>query len=324
MQGYRIRLNIGKNFTTQLAMVRFKLSIITKNNLFKSEAFKLVFVIVAFFAFSQANAEGSKFHSNSQNNTLSVSDSIVDLEQAEHLWGSIDFRAMQKEINNSLNLSGTDAALFWDYLQDNIYADKIKFLNNYRIVTISGFPQYIANLTQSYINLYSYFQTIKTAYSEQQAEQKNFVQAAAGPCTNMDFTNGLNGWTVYRANADKNAWTNGGTFPAPSGVTAGQASPARVNVTSAGGTDPFIPSISVTPGAGYPNAVMIEDYLNGGHASEISQTFAVTASNSLLTYKYAIVLESPNHSHKENPYFTATLKVNGVTVSCVKYSSIAD
>ncbi len=321
MQGYRIRFNIGKNFTIQLAMVHLILSISNKKTLFKSQAFKIVFVIVTLFAFSQAIAEGTK---QSLNNTLSVSDSITDLDQAEELWGSINYIEMQKAINNSLKLSITDGILYWSYLQDSIYSDKIKFLNNYKTVTTSGFPLYINNLTQSYIKLYSYFETIKTAYAQQQAEQANFVQAAAGPCTNMDFTNGLNGWTVYRAKADDNAWTNGGTFPAPSGVTAGQANPARVNVKSVGGTDPFIPSISVTPGASYPNSVMIEDYLNGGNASELSQTFAVTAANSLLTYKYAIVLESPNHSHKQNPYFTATLTVNGVAVSCVKYSSIAD
>ncbi len=327
MQGYKIRFNLGKNFTIQLTMVHLLLSIINKKKLFKRQAFQIVFFLLCLLASAQIVARGvNEIKPKQEKNT--VSDSITNFEEAEDLWSSINFVEMQTQIKNSLGLSTTDAAVYWAYLQDQLFQDKINFLNGgYKSITMAGFSNYVASLTQSYIQQYAAFLPNKAAFELQQAEQNalnNTVQGVTPPCTNMGFTSGLTGWTVYRGTANSGSWTNGGTFPAPSGVTLGQATPPRVNVKSVGGTDPFIPSLSVTPGASYPNAVMIEDYLNGGYASEISQTFAVTAANSLLTYKYAIVLESPNHPHKENPYFTATLTVNGVAVSCVKYSSIAD
>jgi len=274
-----------------------------------------------------------------KNNLFSVSDSISNYEDAEELWGSINFAEMQREIEAALKLPLVDATIYWEYLQLLIYNDKLNFLNGgYRSLTFSDFPKYVDSLTQAYIiKQYPDFLPNKAAFELQLAEQKtlNTVQAVNGPCTNMGFTNGLTGWTVYHANAcASNPALN------PCNVAAGQ-SPAgyvnllplaaptpRVNVKTAPGTDPLIPAITLTP-PGATNSVMIEDYLNGGNASEISQTFLVTATNNIFTYKYAVVLEDPvnsgnPHAYNQRPFFKVTMTAStSGEIACAEYVQVA-
>ncbi len=287
-----------------------------------------VFILVVgitLSAYAENNYHTSINKNNSnlkpQNNLHSVSDSILSYEQAEELWGTIDFTTMQSEVANSLGLSIMESALFWQYLQPEIYQNQLAFLNGgYKTVTLLNFPQYTTNLEQSYITLYPDFLNNQAIFIQQVAQQNaaNNTTQVNGPCTNMGFQSGTtSGWTTYSGTAC------GAANLLPCNLNVG-ANP-RISITTTGTTDPYIPSLpTVAPGATY--SLMLEDYLNGANASAISQTFLVTATNNVLTYKYAAVLEDPtgaNHTRPQRPYFKVRLTTqSGVDISCGDYTAV--
>ncbi len=257
-----------------------------------------------------------------EDNFLLVSDSSSGLEEAEKLWMSINFMEMQKEITSTLGLSLMDATVFWEYLRPAIRQDQFSFLNGgYQSVTAATLAQYVNGLKQSYINQYSSFLTNKASFIQQLALQSanNKVQQVNGPCVNMGFETGdTTGWTTY----DAAACTNPTPCPVAPATTLVPGPDPRITIKTAG-FDPYVPTLSmVPPGATY--SLMLEDYLNGANASEISQTFLVTATNNLLTYKYAAVLEDPGHPLAESPYFKVRLTAqDGTDISCGDYTAVA-
>ena len=278
----------------------------------------LLIIVISIIAISAASGADKDSNKTSGINSFSVPDSILTVEQAEKLWGTINFTELQNEITNALNLSIMDATLFWEYLAPQIYQDQLKFLNGgYKSISIAGFRAYIASLKKAYIQQYAVFLPNKTAFAEELARQSalNRVELVNGPCVNMGFENGtMNGWTTYKARACSTSTQT------PCNVFQG-ASP-RINIKTAG-YDPLVPKLSVVPpGASY--SLMLEDYLNGANASEVSQTFLVTASNNVLTYKYATVLEDPGHPRSESPYFKVRLSTaSGEDIPCGDYTAIA-
>ena len=275
--------------------------------------------------YESSSKKVANFAEKSKN--ISVSDSILSFDEAEILEGSINFIEMEKEIAANLNLSPQDGELYWQYLQSQIHQDKLDFLNGgYKSYTASGFPNYVTAITQSYINQYAAFLPNKAAFELQMAEQNalNNVQAVpVGPCTNMGFTNGLTGWTVRNGDAATTCITNAPA--APCAGAAGQAATPRVTVKAAG-FDPIVPTLPLVP-PGATNSAMIEDYLNGGHISMLSQTFAVTATNNVFTYKYAVVLENPigGHTYNQRPFFKVTMSAStSGNIQCGDYYQVVD
>lgn len=98
-----------------------------------------------------------------------------------------------------------------------------------------------------------------------------------------------------------------------------------------GGVDPYVPLLSLTPPNGgsfvarigdYYDGIFVTDPTNGsgGIAAELSYQLTVDSANALLTAYYAIVLEAPNHSTEENPFFKIKLlDPDGNSVECVEY-----
>ena len=257
-----------------------------------------------------------------EHNFLLVSDSSDGLEEAEKLWMSINFMQMEKEITSALGLSLMDATVFWEYLRPAIRQDQFSFLNGgYQSVNAATLPQYVNGLKQSYINQYSSFLSNKASFIEQLALQSanNKIQQVNGPCVNMGFETGdTTGWTTY----DAAACTNPTPCPAGTATTLVPGPDPRITIKTAG-FDPFVPTLPMVP-AGATYSLMLEDYLNGANASEISQTFLVTATNNLLTYKYAAVLEDPGHPLDESPYFKVRLTAqDGTDISCGDYTAVA-
>src|SRR6185437_85750 len=214
----------------------------------------IALIVLTFWVISAAYSadNSSKFN----NTFFPASDSILSYEQAEELWGTLNFSAIQSGISGALNLSVAEDTLFWRYLQPEIYEDQLAFLNGgYRSVTISEFAGYVDSLKQSYISQYPDFVNNMPVFIEQVAQQiaaNSTAQTVNPACTNMGFENGTtSGWTTYSGTAC------GAANLLPCNLTAGTN--ARVTITTAGSTDPFIPSLStVAPGAAY--SLMLEDY----------------------------------------------------------------
>lgn len=82
----------------------------------------------------------------------------------------------------------------------------------------------------------------------------------------------------------------------------------------------------VAPGGNY--SVLLENQLNGGHASKLEYSFVVDASKPIYGARFAVVLEEPNggHDKDEKPYFQITYR--DITINenleCGRYRVIAD
>lgn len=118
----------------------------------------------------------------------------------------------------------------------------------------------------------------------------------ANPCANGDFESGL----------DTNEWKGGFGFVSNTGqvlyggfgdgIFGGPINLGTSRQTLvAQGPDPFVP-ISTTSSAGSTRAVRVGNAVPGMGAEFLSKTLTVTASRNLFTFKYALVLQSPNHN----------------------------
>jgi hypothetical protein len=82
----------------------------------------------------------------------------------------------------------------------------------------------------------------------------------------------------------------------------------------------------VAPGGNY--SILLENQLNGGHASKLEYSFTVDASKPIYGARFAVVLEEPNggHDKDEKPYFQITYR--DITINenleCGRYRVIAD
>jgi len=91
------------------------------------------------------------------------------------------------------------------------------------------------------------------------------------------------------------------------------------------GNDPIINSIPRTFPGGNNISVLLGDGQGiGANASVIKRTFLVTQENSKLIYRYAVVLEDPNHPNNDQPFFrTRLIKPDGSYDACAEYLSFA-
>jgi hypothetical protein len=82
----------------------------------------------------------------------------------------------------------------------------------------------------------------------------------------------------------------------------------------------------VAPGGNY--SVLLENQLNGGHASKLEYSFVVDANKPIYGARFAVVLEEPNggHDKDEKPYFQITYRdiTTNENLNCGWYRVIAD
>jgi hypothetical protein len=149
------------------------------------------------------------------------------------------------------------------------------------------------------------------------------LQTTSSFCDNLDFS--------------KQNFSNWNTFCATTSGVIGELrninpySPpnlcnSRLQHTFAtSGNDPIITSIPKTFPGGNNISVLLGDGQNvGGRASIIKRTFFVTQENSKLIYRYAVVLQDPNHRDNDQPFFrTRLIKPDGNYDACAEYLSFA-
>ena len=134
------------------------------------------------------------------------------------------------------------------------------------------------------------------------------------PCTNVDFENGtISGWTASQSNFS-NSLTMAGFSPV--------ATTQIITVTP--GNDPnlgaVLPRVPVG-GGNYAARLGPTGSSSGGKAYRLSQSFNVTAANSVFIYKYAVVLNKAPHSCTEQPFFNVSFKdCNNNPIPCGAYN----
>ena len=137
-------------------------------------------------------------------------------------------------------------------------------------------------------------------------------------CTNSDFETGtFQNWTGQTGSCcGINTPTNGL-------ATAPMNSPANIGqhvIMSGNGIDPNscgqIPVVA--PGSTYSARLGNSDSFYG--AERLRYTFSITPTNTLIIYKYAVVLEDAGHPASDQPRFEAKLlNQNGQTIPCTYY-----
>lgn len=137
----------------------------------------------------------------------------------------------------------------------------------------------------------------------------SFSSFGQSTCPNADFEQGnFNGWTGYR----------GGCCPITANI------PGIVNgrhtIMSGGGMDPFSNGTLpvVAPGGVY--SARLGNSNVGAQAERLAYSFLVDATRALFIYRYAVVLEDPNHTVADQPRFEINVfDQNGSTIDCGTY-----
>ncbi|MFH0864989.1 MAG: PKD domain-containing protein [Bacteroidota bacterium] len=136
-----------------------------------------------------------------------------------------------------------------------------------------------------------------------------FTVKGFSQCPNADFSMGdfsyWSGSTGMNSGGDYSSIVNG----IVQGITnSGPFDNGQQTIINAPGTDPNTGNaLSVLPPGGSSCARLGNGNYNY-HAERLSYTLAVTSSNCIFTYQYAVVLEDPGHSTVEQPKFTIYVK----------------
>jgi gliding motility-associated-like protein len=196
---------------------------------------------------------------------------------------------------------------FFNYAYWNGYADKLHLKGEERAEIINGQKLlYIEELNHQHIDHKDYVWV-----TEPQKKGYSSNATAAGPCTNIDFEQGtIAGWTV---SAGWNPIVN------TSGCCS-TTNTADYAIVTGAGIDPFGGFPVVYPGGG-SFSLKLGSTAVGGKADRIEQNFFVTAANANFTYRYAVVLDDPNHPLVEQPYFTSEIiDTLGNIIPCTIYT----
>ncbi|MBO9700919.1 MAG: gliding motility-associated C-terminal domain-containing protein [Sporocytophaga sp.] len=238
--------------------------------------------------------------------------------EAERLWSSIDIGQLKNEIAAEAKVSKADVNLFFRYLEPQWGKDKVicfrKVLNGE--ITSSNFGEYLSDLKSRYVSLYASFALVKTEYANEISAIENHVMDATGKCVNMDFEDGnFNGWQGQ-------VQSRGGLGGTGTIVTRpGFGQHCIMTKTQ---KDPYVPNLSVVaPGGNY--SVRLGNTEAGGHLAKMTQSFKVDTNNAILTYRYAVVLETPtndpNHQGLDSPHFQTRLyDKDGNEITCGEYT----
>jgi len=239
--------------------------------------------------------------------------------EAEDLWASIDLIKLRKDITAATQIPVSELDLFFKFIHQQYPDDRSDFFKEAETgaITRLNLQEYVNAITLKYINSYPDFLKVKSTFAiQQETSAVNLPLSVNGPCENIGFETGTTtGWQ----GATGNACTN----PTPCSLVNGFNATRHV-ITNATMTDPYIPGLSVVaPGGNY--SLRLENYVNGGDASLVTQTFLVTPTNNIFTYQYAAVLEDPgDHNDNERPYFKVRMyDKNGNEITCASYTAIA-
>ncbi len=146
--------------------------------------------------------------------------------------------------------------------------------------------------------------------------QSGYGQAT---CENIGFENGdLRGWTL----------TNGSVTDISQQTvfqdeTPGTFENGHLLTRLADGNDPRIPAIPmVAPGSNY--SIRIGNVTRGSRFDRIKTSFVVTPDNVLLQYKFAVILQFPNHQPWQQPGFSIRVtNQDNTTLACNFYEVTA-
>lgn len=88
------------------------------------------------------------------------------------------------------------------------------------------------------------------------------------------------------------------------------------------GNDPRITGEAIPMVApGSTHSIRIGNVNRGGRFDRLKGSFKVTADNTLFQYRFAVILENPNHSDWQQPEFTIRITTqNGATIGCSFYN----
>ncbi|GAL86620.1 hypothetical protein CHU_1634 [Sporocytophaga myxococcoides] len=238
--------------------------------------------------------------------------------EAERLWSSINIGQLKDEIAAEAKISKSDVNLFFRYLEPQWGKDKVVFFRKALTgeINSSNFNHYLSDLKSRYVSLYASFALVKAEFAKEVAAIENHVMDASGKCVNMDFEDGnFNGWQG-QVQSRGGLGGNGQIVTRP-----GFGQHCIMTKTQ---RDPYIPNLSVVaPGGNY--SVRLGNTEAGGHMAKMTQSFVVDSSNSILTYRYAVVLESPdndpNHQGMKSPHFLSRLyDKDGNEITCGEYT----
>ncbi len=162
----------------------------------------------------------------------------------------------------------------------------------------------IARAKRNYIDF-------KYGYKQMYMGGANKVQSG---CTNVDFEAGnASGWTIVEGDNINSTTHQMGAL----------SSTTQTLICNPGYIDPNgVPITGNSPLGG--NFLRLGKTVSGGTAYKASQTFTVTAANSVFIYAYAVVLEDGSHSCAQQPYFSIAFKdCGGNPIPCGQYDVIA-
>jgi len=162
----------------------------------------------------------------------------------------------------------------------------------------------IARAKRNYIDF-------KYGYKQMYMGGANKVQSG---CTNVDFETGnASGWTIVEGDNINSTTHQMGAL----------SSTTQTLICNPGYIDPNgVPITGNSPLGG--NFLRLGKTVSGGTAYKASQTFTVTAANSVFIYAYAVVLEDGSHSCAQQPYFSIAFKdCGGNPIPCGQYDVIA-
>ncbi len=266
------------------------------------------------------------------------------IEKAEHIWMNKGLYFVLNTVKMNLKISDEDFNKFQIIYSEKISNDKIDF---FRLST-SANDFLDETKSENYIKWLSikedfYKSTAKNFLSDKDSIVKkyefinsmSFVTTCSTNvnCTNVGFeSNNFSTWEAYLGNAcqDPNFGIAGcHAFTPTTSTTTG-----RVTIQSGSGYDAIVGSSVlpvVCPGGSY--SLLLENQVNGGNATKITRKLNVTGANSVYLYKYALVLEDPGKSHKddEKPFFRVSVTVlddatcNTIdTIKCAEYLVFAN
>ena len=130
-------------------------------------------------------------------------------------------------------------------------------------------------------------------------------------CPNSGFDNG-----------DFAGWTGGTGSCCPINIFNTNIVNGRHTIMSGNGTDPNTNGAVtvVAPGAG-PYSARLGNEFSGSEAERLSYSLTVDASNALFVYRYAVVLEDPNHAASDQPRFEIRMfDQNNQSIDCGVYN----
>ena len=134
------------------------------------------------------------------------------------------------------------------------------------------------------------------------------VQAQVPTGHNLDFsTGGYINWSAktgnYGSSSSSNAvfnWTSSWSDPT---VPSDNGGKFFIVYDQSSGTDSYSGGQLPKVPPGYTHSSQINNSYGGTNCSQLEYTMEVTLENCLLTFKYSMILEAPNHSGYENPTF---------------------